>query len=198
MMNNALIIFVKNLIDGKVKTRLAATLGNEAAINIYKQLLHHTYSVTKTIGADKIVFYSDFIEEDIWNNKEFKKEIQQGIDLGKRMENAFINALKNGYEKVIIIGTDCPEINKNILENAFMQLNNFDIVIGPATDGGYYLLGMKKLHSFLFQNITWSTDAVLNETINLLNEHQLTYFLLPELTDVDEEKNLINFKNYLI
>ncbi len=198
MMNNALLIFVKNLIDGQVKTRLAATLGNKTAINIYKKLLRHTHSVTQKIDAEKIVFYADFIEEDVWNKEEFKKEIQQGIDLGNRMKNAFINAFESGYEKVIIIGTDCPEINKTILKNAFMKLNNLDVVIGPATDGGYYLLGMKKLYSCLFQNMKWSTDAVLNDTIDLCNKHQLTYFLLPELTDVDEEKDLINFKNHLI
>jgi uncharacterized protein len=197
-MDNALIIFVKNIINGAVKTRLAATLGNDAAINIYKQLLQHTYSVAQNIDSDKIVFYADFIEEDIWNKEAFRKEIQQGTDLGKRMENAFKNAFEKGHTKVIIIGTDCPGINKNILENAFEKLNNFEMVIGPATDGGYYLLGMKKLYSFLFQNMKWSTEAVLNDTINACNEHQLSYFFLPQLTDIDEEKDLINFQSYLI
>lgn len=197
-MNNALLIFVKNAIHGTVKTRLAATLGNEAAMNIYKQLLANTHSVSKNIEADKIVFYSDFIEEDIWGNEEFKKEIQQGIDLGIRMENAFIKAFESGYEKAIIIGTDIPEINEDILENGFNQLNNFDIVIGPSTDGGYYLLGMKKMYSFLFQNMKWSTDTVLKDTIEICGQHQLSHFLLPELNDVDEEKDMIHFKNYLI
>ncbi|MDQ2721203.1 MAG: TIGR04282 family arsenosugar biosynthesis glycosyltransferase [Bacteroidota bacterium] len=195
MMNNALLIFLKNLIHSQVKTRLAATLGNEAAINIYKKLLKHTHTISKNIDADKIVFYSDFIEEDIWNNKLFKKEIQKGNDLGKRMENAFINAFESEYKKTIIIGTDCLEINKVILESAFSALDNFDIVIGPASDGGYYLLGMKKLHSFFFKNVKWSTDTVLNDTIALCNQHQLGYFLLPELSDIDEEKDLINLKN---
>lgn len=197
-MNKAVLIFVKNIIEGRVKTRLAATLGNEAAMNIYRQLLQHAHDVIKNIDAAKIVSYSDVIEEDRWNNDEFKKELQQGIDLGKRMENAFIHAFETGYDSVIIIGTDCPEINKNILETAFKELNDFDIVIGPATDGGYYLLGMKKLHSFLFKNMKWSTSTVFKDTIERCNAGQLSYFLLPELSDIDEEKDLIHFKNYLI
>jgi rSAM/selenodomain-associated transferase 1 len=197
-MNKAVLIFVKSMIQGTVKTRLAASLGDEAAMNIYQQLLQHTHDVVRNIDADKIVFYSDVIEEDRWNNDQFKKELQEGIDLGKRMENAFIHAFRTGYDSVIIIGTDCPQINKSILETAFKQLNNFDIVIGPATDGGYYLLGMKKLHSLLFENMKWSTSTVLKDTIERCNARQLSYILLPELSDIDEEKDLIHFKNYLI
>jgi len=194
MTHNALIIFVKNLIEGHVKTRLAATLGNDGAMNIYKQLLKNTQNTIDTFETDKIVFYSDFIEEEIWGNNFFQNQIQQGNDLGERMKNAFKSSFTVGYEKIVIIGTDCPGINKDILENAFMALNNLDIVIGPATDGGYYLLGMKKEYPFLFQNIEWSTHRVLQQTIDCCNKNRLSYFLLPELSDIDEEKDLIHFK----
>jgi rSAM/selenodomain-associated transferase 1 len=194
MTDNALIIFVKNLIEGHVKTRLAATLGNDGAMDIYRQLLKNTENSILTFEKDKIVFYSDFIEEEIWGNNLFQNKIQEGNDLGERMKNAFNSSFTAGYEKIIIIGTDCPGINKSILENAFMALNNLDIVIGPATDGGYYLLGMKKECPFLFQNIEWSTDKVLQQTIDLCNKNRLSYFLLPELSDIDEEKDLIHFK----
>jgi len=194
MTDNALIIFVKNLIEGHVKTRLAATLGNDGAMDIYKQLLKNTQNSILNFETDKIVFYSDFIEEEIWGNNLFQNKIQEGNDLGERMKNAFNSSFTAGYEKIIIIGTDCPGINKSILENAFMALNNLDIVIGPATDGGYYLLGMKKEYPFLFQNIEWSTDKVLQQTIDLCNKNRLSYFLLPELSDIDEEKDLIHFK----
>lgn len=203
MTNDVLIIFVKNLIEGHVKTRLADTLGNDAAMDIYKQLLKNAHDIILAFEQDKIVFYSDFIEDDIWENSLFQKEIQEGNDLGERMKNAFkslsagqAGSFTAGYKKVVIIGTDCPGINKSILENAFLKLNNSDIVIGPATDGGYYLLGMKKIHSFLFEKIKWSTDAVLQQTIDLCNGNQLSYFLLPELSDVDEEKDLIHLKNF--
>jgi len=128
MTENALIIFVKNLIEGHVKTRLADTLGNDAAMDIYKQLLKNTHDTILPFEKDKIVFYSDFIEEDIWENNLFQKEIQEGNDLGERMKNAFksLSAGQAGsftaaYKKVVIIGTDCPGIDKNLLENAFLN-----------------------------------------------------------------------------
>jgi hypothetical protein len=192
MTNHALIVFVKNLVNGQVKTRLAATLGNEQAMGIYQKLVTHTHDVVQFFTADKFVFYSTFIEDAIWQNNLFHKEIQTGIDLGERMKNAFKSIFEKGYQKAIIIGTDCPGINESILKDAVSNLNDFDIVIGPATDGGYYLLGMKKMHSFLFENIEWSTNKVLQQTINLSNLHKLSYFLLPELSDVDEEKDLIH------
>jgi len=198
MTDNALLIFVKNFIPGHVKTRLAATIGNEAAMNIYLQLLHHTNMVANNIEADRIVFYSDFIEDDIWKNGVYKKEIQEGNTLGMKMENAFKSSFTAGYQKITIIGTDCPGIDENILKEAFAKLDDHDIVIGPATDGGYYLLGMKKEYPYLFQNIKWSTDEVLYQTIDLCKIHQLSYFLLPELSDIDEEKDLIHFESLLM
>lgn len=196
MTDDALLIFVKNLIEGRVKTRLADTLGNDTAMNIYKQLLKNTHDAILPVEKDKIVFYSDFIEEDIWENNLFQKETQEGNDLGERMGIAFKSSFTAGYKKIVIIGTDCPGINKSILENAFLKLNNSDIVIGPATDGGYYLLGMKEEHPILFQDIEWSTDKVLQQTIELCDRKHLSYFLLPELSDVDEEKDLIHLKNF--
>ncbi len=205
MTENALIIFVKNLIKGHVKTRLAKTLGDDVALNIYKQLLKNTHDKIQTLKIDKIVFYSNFIEDDIWQNDLFQKKVQEGNDLGERMKNAFkslaveqAGSFTAGYKKAIIIGTDCPGINKNILEDAFLKLNNSDIVIGPAADGGYYLLGIKKVHSFLFHNIEWSTNSVFQQTIDLCNRNNLSYFLLPELSDIDDEKDLIHFENLVM
>jgi rSAM/selenodomain-associated transferase 1 len=194
MTNHALLIFVKNLVMGHVKTRLAATLGSEQAMGIYQQLLLHTHDAVQSFTADKFVFYSTFIEDDIWQNDLFHKEIQTGIYLGERMKNAFASVFEKGYQKTIIIGTDCPGINESILKDDFLNLHDSDIVIGPATDGGYYLLGIKKMYSFLFENIEWSTNKVLQQTINLCTRHKLSYFLLPELPDVDEEKDLIHLK----
>lgn len=199
MKQNALIVFVKSLIAGQVKTRLAATLGNDAAMEIYKQLLTNVHNKIRSLEVDKIVFYSDFIDEDdIWEKNIFQKEIQQGSDLGKRMENAFKASFAIGYKKTIIIGSDCPGIGEDILKNAFVKLNSFDIILGPAIDGGYYLLGMKKSHPYLFQYINWSTDKVLQQTIDLCKRNQLSYFLLPELSDIDEETDLKYFENRMM
>jgi rSAM/selenodomain-associated transferase 1 len=198
MNKNALIIFAKNLVYGKVKTRLAASIGNDAAFSIYKALLNYTRSVADLINADKIVFYSDKIEHnDEWDN-DYSKAIQHGKDLGERMKNAFKSSFKNDYNKAVVIGSDCPSLTEQIIEDAFEMLNEKDVVIGPAYDGGYYLLGIKKLHPHLFENIHWSTPYVLDETISVCNKNNLDYFLLPALHDIDEEKDLIHFKKAIV
>ena len=195
MTKQALLIFTKNPEAGKVKTRLAATMGNDAALAIYHQLLLHTVSVTEYLLVEKFVFYSNFIEqEDVWNSKRYHKEVQQGADLGERMKNAFTSAFRKGYDKIVIIGTDCPDLNAGIIMNAFVYLQSHDVVIGPAEDGGYYLLGMKQLYSDLFENLQWSTIAVFNDTLKICDELELTYQLLPVLNDIDEEKDLQAFK----
>jgi rSAM/selenodomain-associated transferase 1 len=195
MTKQALLIFTKNPEAGKVKTRLAATMGNDAALAIYHQLLLHTVSVTEYLLVEKFVFYSNFIEqEDVWNNKRYHKEVQQGADLGERMKNAFTSAFQKGYDKIVIIGTDCPDLNAGIIMNAFIYLQSHDVVIGPAEDGGYYLLGMKQLYSNLFENLQWSTVVVFNDTLKICDQLRLTYQLLPVLHDIDEEKDLQAFK----
>lgn len=189
-MKNALIIFTKNPVYGKVKTRLAATIGDVNALQIYKQLIQRTFSITYQLTVYKIVFYSDKIEvNDIWKHG-YSKLLQYGNNLGERMMNAFNYMFQNKYSKAVIIGTDCAELSKEIIEEAFQKLDEYDVVIGPATDGGYYLLGLKKMHKELFKNIQWSTNSVLQTTIERCNTNNLSYFLLKELHDVDEEKDL--------
>lgn len=193
IMKEALIIFTKNPEAGKVKTRLAATIGNEAALSAYVQLLSHTVSITNYLPVDKFVFYSSHIEQkDIWNNKHFFKQVQAGSDLGDKMKNAFAATFQKGYDKIVVIGTDCPDLNADIIMNAFAYLNSHDVVIGPAEDGGYYLLGMKQLYSELFEDINWSTNTVLDETRIKCKSLNLNYGLLPVLNDIDEEKDLIH------
>ena len=189
-MKQALMIFAKNLVYGKVKTRLAATLGNDLALSIYKQLLSYTHHITFALPFDKIVFYSDFIEkDDIWEKENFQKQIQIGNDLGERIENAFYYAFNEDNDRVVIIGTDCIEITPAIIIKAFGSLKNYDVVIGPAEDGGYYLLGLKKINVELFKNISWSTEDVLNQTLSICKKLNLKAFLLPILSDIDNEED---------
>jgi rSAM/selenodomain-associated transferase 1 len=190
MTNDALIIFTKNLIYGNVKTRLAAVVGNKKAFNVYKKLIKHTHEITKQFACDIIVFYSDEIKaDDIWQNAN-EKQLQKGNDLGEKMMNAFNTVFEKGYANIVIIGTDCPELNEEIINTAFVNLHKYAVVIGAAADGGYYLLGMKKMHRELFTNIEWSTNNVLQTTIKRCRQNHLLYFLLKELHDVDEEKDL--------
>jgi uncharacterized protein len=187
-MNNQLIIFAKNPILGQVKTRLAATVGNKKALEVYQQLLAHTNKISASINAKKSVYYSEFIEqEDQWKSSIYDKKLQEGDDLGVRMKNAFQQHPKR---KAVLIGTDCPGLSATIIDQAFEALSFVDVVIGPAEDGGYYLIGMNQLEESLFQDVTWSSSEVLNETVNKINKKKLSFLLLKTLSDVDTEKDL--------
>lgn len=187
MPKEKLIIFVKNEEAGKTKTRLGASIGDEEALKAYQKLLKWTCKQTRDLKVTKEVWYSRFIpENDIWSEANFKKEIQSGEDLGIRMSNAFQRSFeKEGFEKVIIIGSDCAELTSETIQKAFEELDSHDFVIGPAEDGGYYLLGMKKFYPLVFEEITWSTRSVFNETIKKIEELEATLFVLKTLNDVD-------------
>ncbi|MFN6090440.1 MAG: TIGR04282 family arsenosugar biosynthesis glycosyltransferase [Cyclobacteriaceae bacterium] len=188
---NLLIIFYRNPELGKVKTRLAKTLGDEKALAIYLKLSSHTRAITENLAIDKVIYYSNFVDtEDAWPNTTFQKKLQNGNDLGEKMNNAFVEGFQSGYERVCIIGTDCLELSKDIIQQAFDQLVCYDAVIGPAKDGGYYLLGMKKPMPELFKNKAWSSDTVATDTIQNFKDLSLSYAQLAVLTDVDEEKDL--------
>lgn len=191
MNKSLLIIFTKNPELGKVKTRLAATVGNEVALAIYFQLLQKTCEVAMGLNHDKVVYYSDHIEErDLWNKDSFSKAVQSEGDLGERMKNAFIDAFAQGYERVCIIGSDCMDISTEILNEAFEKLHNRDTVIGASQDGGYYLLGMSKMIPELFDNKAWSTDEVFITTLEDFIRLGLDHAELPILNDIDTEKDL--------
>ncbi len=189
MHKSALIIFIKNPVLGKVKTRLAATLGDEKALQVYHTLLEHTRKVALETAVDRYVFYSDVIEEeDAWNSDDFTKQLQQGDDLGKRMHMA-LDAILKKHDKAVIIGSDCPGLTTKILKSAFRMLDRANYVLGPVEDGGYYLLGMKQNSMTLFEDIEWSTKKVLDETLERVWKLEKTYALLPTLFDVDCEED---------
>lgn len=182
--SNALIIFTRNPELGKCKTRLAKTIGDEAALEIYKYLLTHTANISKNTKANKYVFYSENIKkQDIWDSAIFRKKLQSGDGLGAKMEQAFLELFQIGYQKVVIIGSDLLDLKTEHINEAFQALNTNDIVIGPAKDGGYYLLGMKQMHSEIFKNKDWGTNSVLKST--LLDLQNSTVSLLEELNDID-------------
>ena len=177
MKKHLLIIFTRNPELGKVKTRLAKSVGDTAALEVYKFLLNHTKEVTQNLACDKAVYYSVKIREhDIWESSTYQKHQQFGEDLGIRMQNAFQNAFDAGYDKVQIVGSDLPDLSSEIINNAFQKLDTNDAVIGPAKDGGYYLLGMKTLYKDVFQNKEWGTASVRKDTLKNLKNN--TVFLL--------------------
>ena len=196
---NLLLIFTRNPELGKCKTRLAATVGDITALEIYKFLLKHTASLTKNIYAEKQVYYSEEIwEEDTWDNDIYNKRLQEGSDLGERMNNAFREGFTADFEHIIIIGSDMYDLAQEEIENAFIKLDTNDFVIGPATDGGYYLLGMKTIHSKLFKNKIWGTNTVLQDTLNDLKNTKTHILEAKNDVDIYEDiKDIEVFKPFI-
>ncbi|MGK7393015.1 MAG: TIGR04282 family arsenosugar biosynthesis glycosyltransferase [Candidatus Cyclobacteriaceae bacterium M3_2C_046] len=187
-----LILFIKNPLPGQVKTRIAAQTNDETAYRIYQELLNHTHQTAELVQKDKAVFYSHFIDRnDPWDNKRYLKKLQQGQDLGQKMFHAFDQGFALGYHKICLVGSDIFELSAPLLEAAFRHLDQSDVVLGPAADGGYYLIGLKKMHDFLFLNRTWSHDQVYKQTEETLRKHQLTWSRLPVLSDVDDLEDVL-------
>lgn len=183
--NPAIIIFIRNPILGKVKTRIAATQGPEKALEIYRYLLELTRTSVQNTAYTKYLFYSDDILQDEWPEEFFLKRIQTGTDLGERMMNAFREVLST-HDGALIIGSDCASFDRKNLDHAIQELRHHDVVIGPAKDGGYYLLGMKRLIPDLFIHKSWSSDILLRQTLHDLKSSNLSFSLLQELNDIDE------------
>ncbi|MBT8188417.1 MAG: TIGR04282 family arsenosugar biosynthesis glycosyltransferase [Croceitalea sp.] len=197
--NKLLLIFTRNPELGKCKTRLAKVTGDIAALEIYKFLLKHTHSITKNLDVHKTVYYSENIWlEDIWSKGNFEKKLQNGKDLGERMANAFKDGFASNFEKIIIIGSDLYDLSQNDFENAFGALENHDFVVGPAIDGGFYLLGMKVFKNALFHNKVWGTSSVLEKTLKDLEGEN--FHLLESRNDVDhfeDIKDIEAFKPFI-
>lgn len=192
MGDSLLLIFVKNPIAGKVKTRLARSVGTEKALEVYHKLLDITREITTSLSCHRQVWYSNYVDdEDRWEKGDYEKRLQSGGDLGDRMQNAFKQAFADEYEKVVIIGSDCAELTQEIIEEAFNTLDNCDVVIGPSKDGGYYLLGMNSFYGDLFSGINWSTPAVYEQTIGRVKELDLSFRSLRTLNDIDTKQDII-------
>lgn len=185
------LIFIKNPEEGRVKTRLAESVGSEKALEVYHRLLEITKSITDQLDCHRQVWYSRFIEDDdIWEQGEYEKRLQSGDDLGDRMKEAFSQGFAGGAENVVIIGSDCTSLTKAIVERAFKALEKNELVVGPSQDGGYYLLGMSAFYPQLFDDKQWSTPDVLEQTLNQAENLGLPCTLLPELNDIDTVEDL--------
>jgi uncharacterized protein len=187
-----LIIFARHPELGRVKTRLAADIGAEAALAVYRQLLTHTRAVVAPLDAHKTVWLAETAHapEQAADWPGYEQLAQPPGDLGQKMHAAFVHDLARGATKVLIIGTDCPGLTTAHLTEAFAALDTHDVVLGPAADGGYYLLGMKQLQPELFRNKPWSTATVRTETEADAVRLHLRLHRLPELTDIDTGADL--------
>jgi len=196
MTKDLIIIFAKNPVLGHCKTRLAAGIGEQNALDVYKILLAHTAAVTQELNKKKVVFYSqEILENDIWNPKIFDKQLQCKGDLGQKMLHAFHWGFEKGYQNIVLIGSDLIDLKSTDIEEAFASLDKNKVVFGPATDGGYYLIGLSEKNSKLFQNIPWSTSAVLN--MSLKNLSPGSFHLLQPKNDIDQKEDLQNIPLFL-
>ena len=186
MTDQLLMIFVKNLIPGMVKTRLAKDIGIDRALDVYNVLVHQTNSVTdKVETVDKAVYYSEYVEvEDVWDTEKYSLTVQKGNDLGEKMKIAFDEAF-DSYNQVVIIGSDCYDLTPKIIKQAFIELEKNDVVVGPANDGGFYLLGLKEYLPQLFDGKEYSTNTVLKELLEQCEELELEVHQLETLSDID-------------
>lgn len=184
-----LIVFVKNPVQGKAKTRLAATIGSEAALKVYKELIRITERETTAVeNCDLHVYFSTELDDSLWKGKD--QFIQTGEDLGERMYGAFKKGFELGYERIVGVGSDLPDLSAEIISKGLQLLQSKDTVFGPSDDGGYYLIGMSQPTPCIFQNKQWSTETLLDETLSELKESKRSTGLLEVLNDVDTIEDL--------
>jgi rSAM/selenodomain-associated transferase 1 len=197
-LNSALIIFIKNPIKGQVKTRLGRAIGDDEALRIYLELCKATEVAVFDFSGMKYLFYSDeIIQDDDWNSIHYMKRKQVGNNLGERMSQAFESTFKL-HDQIILIGSDCPYLKNDHLLAALTALRNVDCVIGPAKDGGYYLLGLRTMIPELFIDKNWSSQTVLAETLNTLNALDHSYQLIETLEDIDTIADWKRYQNSLL
>ena len=198
MDNRCLLFFIKNPEKGKVKTRLASAIGDEMAVKLYRRFLLEMLS---TLNRGTFLFYLCFYPGDSlndlkdWLGDYYLYAPQMGEHLGERMKNGFMEAFSMNFKRVVLIGSDIPDLPLEFIEEAFTALRNHDAVIGPSVDGGYYLVGFRD-RSFspqVFEEIPWSTDRVFEETMKVLKHEKLTVHTLPPWRDIDTIEDLQNY-----
>ena len=199
--NNHVIVFTRYPEPGKTKTRLTSELGAEGAANLQREMAKHAIGrvseLAKTLPISVEVRYKggnlSLMRQ--WLGSEILYREQEGADLGENMLTAFVEAFRNGAERILLIGTDCPGISAPILEKAFRELERSDLVLGPAADGGYYLIGLKKAYPELFSNVPWGTKEVLERTLEIASLEGLSAGLVDRLHDVDRPEDLHIWRN---
>ena len=198
-LNNSVIIFSKYPREGKVKTRLAKSYGDKFAVDFYRSCAEHIFKECLKLiqnGVQVCVFYPDEKDKNEmldWIPREFDLYNQIGSSLGDKITNALNFVFNKGADNALIIGTDIPDITSELIITGIDYLQNIDVVAGPSLDGGYYLLGMNQFYKNLFADVQWSTSSVLNQTLKNVNNENLKIKLLPELTDIDTDKDLLSW-----
>jgi hypothetical protein len=188
----AIVIFAKAPDVDTVKTRLKSALSDDERLRLYISLMENAIGAAKAVTTAAAFIACWPPDGAKWFADRYALPVfpQEGEDLGSRMSNAIERALAMGYGKVVIAGTDVPDMTCEVLRAAFSALDKRDIVIGPAVDGGYYLIGLKRLCRRVFEDIEWSGETVLSRTLERAKEAGLSVGLLVTLSDIDRPEDL--------
>lgn len=197
--SRTLIIFAKAPVPGEVKTRLQTHLSPEECATLHESFVIDTVRIAKKINEADIFLYCNSGAEHLFFQKvardfDIRLVTQVGKDLGERMDNAINDGLKAGYEKVVIIGSDSPDLPYEYIEDGFGRLNSFDMVVGPCRDGGYYLIGGRR-ELPVFNGIPWGSNRVLEMTLKKAGESGITFSILKEWYDIDTWEDLQMLRN---
>lgn len=197
-----ILLFVRAPEKGKVKTRLAKAIGEDAALKLYMSFVADELEMLRELFFDVIIFFYPHTARQTvenWLDNEFDFVSQSGKDLGQRMENAFKEVFSKGYGQALLIGSDLPDLSSSVILDAFDHLDQKDSVIGPTEDGGYYLIGFHRVTCFegVFKNIAWSTSHVFNQTLQHFQKFKLNYHILPKRQDIDNYDDLMKLKKSL-
>ena len=190
IMDNCVLFFVKYPVQGTVKTRLAAELGDEVVVELYKNFVLDTLSTIRGLNVPfRICFHPESTRDKMkgWLGEQYTDIAQDGSSLGQRMKNALAQTFKDNFSRAILVGSDSPDLPAVFLMQALQSLESHHAVIGPSSDGGYYLIGFSKAH-FLpdaFDGISWSTENVFQQTLDVLEGHSRNVHILPQWFDVD-------------
>lgn len=198
--SSALILFAKDPVEGQVKTRLSSHLDTSAILILYRHFLRDSIDKICSVGdVDRLIGIASEPQSNYFNEESRKHPlrlfVQKGRDLGERMRQAFEDRFKEGYERVVIIGSDSPTLPTAYIEQALQSEK--EVVIGPSTDGGYYLIGMQGNVTDMFEEVSWGTDRVLSESLNVLKHKRAEAELLPVWYDVDLPEDLRFLKTHL-
>jgi uncharacterized protein len=191
-----LVIFVKAPRPGTVKTRLAQALGGEGACAAYQRLVATLLSGLRELPEVELAYTPADARSEVapWLGPGWQAHPQEEGDLGLRLQSAFSKAFRAGVHRVVVIGSDCPAVTAADIRGAWKALLAHDLVIGPATDGGYWLIGLRRPHPALFYDMPWSTDRVFAETLRRAEACRLRAHVLRERSDVDTVEQWDQFR----
>lgn len=194
-----IVMFIRAPQKGKVKTRLSRDVGPETALDLYKTFTEDMLQTITMAGVAASVHYHPHESRSAvadWLGPSFDYQAQRGEDLGQRMENAFCKSFEAGYRRVLLVGSDLPDLPVSVFHDAFAHLKTHDAVIGPATDGGYYLIGFSSETFFpeIFLQVSWGSRRVLAQTHGRFSQSGLSVYLLPKWCDIDDLNDLKAFQ----